>query len=134
MQNLGLNKLAQDAFKNSTEKGFYENATFNISEKLMLIVSELSEAQEADRTGNYSICGSMTKAMDSEKITESKEWENAFKKNFEKHVKNTFEDELADALIRILDLCGKLKIDIDWHVFMKMEYNSLREYKHGKKY
>jgi len=49
------------------------------------------------------------------------------------YVKDTFEDELADTIIRILDLCGYLGIDIDEHINLKMAYNRERPYKHNKK-
>ena len=46
--------------------------------------------------------------------------------------KDTFVDELADSLIRILDICGELKIDIESQVSWKMEKNKQREFMHGK--
>jgi NTP pyrophosphatase (non-canonical NTP hydrolase) len=49
-------------------------------------------------------------------------------------IKDTVEDELADVIIRTLDLCGYLGIDIEKHVELKMRYNESREYKHGKNY
>ena len=57
-----------------------------------------------------------------------------WKESFEVNIKDSFEDEIADTLIRLLDLVGCLKIDIDLHVAAKREYNRLRPYKHGKKY
>ena len=42
--------------------------------------------------------------------------------------------EIADAVIRLLDLSAGLGIDIDAHVCYKLEYNATRPYKHGKKY
>ena len=45
---------------------------------------------------------------------------------FENTIKDTFEDEMADTVIRILDICGKMKIDIEWHIVKKLEYNKLR--------
>lgn len=47
-------------------------------------------------------------------------------------VKDTLEDEMADSIIRALDMCGYLNIDIQAHVEAKMRYNSTRGYKHGK--
>jgi hypothetical protein len=41
-------------------------------------------------------------------------------------VKDSFHDEMADVLIRVLDLCGGYNIDIDWHIKMKMRYNATR--------
>jgi NTP pyrophosphatase (non-canonical NTP hydrolase) len=53
---------------------------------------------------------------------------------FAKDVKDTFEDELADAVIRIADLCGYLNIDLESHIKAKMRYNETRPHKHGKEY
>lgn len=44
-----------------------------------------------------------------------------------------FAIELADVLIRVLDLCGLLEIDIDDAVRRKHEYNKTRPYRHGGK-
>jgi NTP pyrophosphatase (non-canonical NTP hydrolase) len=41
--------------------------------------------------------------------------------------------ELADCIIRILDFCGKEKIDIDKAIKLKNEYNKKRSYRHGNK-
>ena len=49
-------------------------------------------------------------------------------------VKGSFEEEMADIVIRVMDLCAFKNIDLEAHVKAKMRYNSLREYKHGKKY
>jgi NTP pyrophosphatase (non-canonical NTP hydrolase) len=57
-----------------------------------------------------------------------------YKEYFEQHVKDTFEDELADTVIRLLDMAKKLDIPLESHVLAKMRYNSLRPYKHGKAY
>ena len=87
---------------------------------LMLIVSELAEAMEADRKGRYADLGKYYKGIEY---------------SFETYVKDTFEDELADTAIRIFDLCEALGIDIQKHIELKMEYNKSRSYKHGgKKY
>lgn len=45
-----------------------------------------------------------------------------------------FEEELADTLIRIFDLCGTMGIDIGAQIADKMEINMGRPYKHGKVY
>ena len=58
--------------------------------------------------------------------------EDYWKLLFQKHVKDTFEDEIADTFIRLLDLVCALEIDIDLHIELKRRFNSLREFKHGK--
>ena len=43
-----------------------------------------------------------------------------------------FKEELADTFIRLLDLCGGLKIDIEDEIAQKSQKNKNRPYKHGK--
>ena len=66
--------------------------------RLMLVVSEASEAAEAVRMGDL----------------------------------NSFQEELADILIRVLHICGVLGIDIQAVVASKMVINELRPIHHGK--
>lgn len=94
-----------------------------ISQKLMLIVSELGEALEANRKGK----------MESDIAGVDPNTHN-FKQNFEEGVKDTFGDELADAQIRLLDLAGWLNIPFEGHVKLKHLYNTMRPYKHNKQY
>lgn len=132
-----LNELSKEAYINSKNHGFHDSDNVEtgselfhlfVSQKLALMHSELSEALEADRKNKF--CIADTKYLQDI----SNQSDNIFKYEFEKYIKNTFEDELADVLIRIFDLCGWLNIDLDKHVEMKMKYNSLREKKHGKEY
>lgn len=41
--------------------------------------------------------------------------------------------ELADALIRIFDLCGFYGIPLEEALLVKMQYNKTRPYRHGGK-
>jgi NTP pyrophosphatase (non-canonical NTP hydrolase) len=122
-----INELSKIIHSKAKEKGFYDGE-FNLSEKLMLIVSELGEAQESDRKNRKANLEYFLERQKELVADEGKV------RAFESSVKDTLEDELADALIRILDLCGYLKIDIGNHVEIKMWYNSTRPEKHGKKY
>ena len=45
---------------------------------------------------------------------------------------DNFREELADAFIRLLDLCGGLNIDIEKEIYQKSMVNKKRPYKHGK--
>ena len=94
----------------------------NIGELLMLIVSELGEALEAHRKSRFT----NKEFLYNESVTHEN--------GFQAFIKDTFEDELADAVIRICDMCGYLNIDLEKHIELKMKYNATREYKHGKKY
>ena len=119
-----LNKLRDEVHENAKNKGFWDNQR-ETGTLLMLCVSELAEAMEADRKDRYA---------DLELIEKDKEDFIDFKWSFENSIKDTFEDELADAIIRILDICGSRGIDIDKHIELKMKYNATRERMHGKKY
>lgn len=54
--------------------------------------------------------------------------------HFKEYVKDTVEDEISDVIIRCFDLCGKMNIDIERHIRLKMDYNAGRPHKHGKAY
>ena len=45
---------------------------------------------------------------------------------------DNFREELADTFIRLFDLCGGLKIDIEAEIIKKAEKNKARPYMHGK--
>jgi NTP pyrophosphatase (non-canonical NTP hydrolase) len=120
-----INQLAKKIHENAKSKGFFDSEK-NIGEMLCLIHSEVSEALEADRNSNYTTCNM--------NVINGWHFDEDFKPEFTKNVKNTFEDELADVVIRVLDLCAFKGIDIEAHIKAKMRYNSLREHKHGKKY
>ena len=45
---------------------------------------------------------------------------------------DNFREEIADAFIRLFDLCGGLKIDIEGEINKKCDINKKRPYKHGK--
>ena len=116
----GLNKLSKELNKFQIDAGFTDS---NITQRLMLVVSEISEAFEAYRKDhratkvNFELC-----ATDEE-----------FKNIFEKEVKDTLEDEMADSIIRLIAFCGENDINIEKHIQLKMKYNELRGHKFGGK-
>ena len=120
---MNLNDIATAVYASNKAKGFWDQER-NVGETLMLVVTELSESLEAHRSGRFCTQGDKVAYLESDDMVQ------AFKSN----IKDTFEDELADAVIRILDLCGGLDIDIDFHIRTKMMYNATRPYKHGKNY
>lgn len=131
-----INELAKQIHQNNVAKGFYEEEK-NIGEMLALIHSEVSEALECDRKDKYcrlhdpfDRAGNTTFDDMENPGYDDITWESFFKQD----VKDTFEDELADIIIRVLDLAAYKDIDIESHIKYKMRYNSMREYKHGKKY
>ena len=129
-----INELAKQVHQNAKDHGFFDEER-NIGEMLCLIHSEVSEALEADRKGKYCEINSiMLSGLADKNYGASFCNDEAAKDHFEVYVKNTFQDELADIVIRVMDLAAFKNIDLEAHIKAKMRYNSLREYKHGKKY
>lgn len=120
-----INKLAKEIHAINVKNGFYEDEK-NIGEMLALIHSEVSEALECDRKDKYCTISAKAFLGTTEDVL--------FKAGFQDNIKDTFEDELADIMIRVMDLAEYKGIDLESHIAAKMRYNSLREYKHGKKY
>ena len=129
-----LNKLATEIHENAKSKGFFDSEK-NIGEMLCLIHSEVSEALEADRKKMYTNVSEIKlKGLADKNFDATFNDEAVFKDFFSTCVKNTFEDELADVVIRVLDLCAFKGIDIEIHIKAKMRYNESRPHKHGKSY
>ena len=115
-----LNELRDRAYKIACEHGLHEEG---LSDKhcLMLVIKELSEAVEADRKGNYAY----QKISSTSRYTSFPTSENRFKKEFKAFIKNTVEDKLADAVIRLLDLAGLMDIEAQRIQTMDEAYVSL---------
>lgn len=135
-----INELAKQIHQNAIDKGFFEKEK-NIGEMLCLIHSEVSEALEADRIDNYYDADTRYRLNKDLSLNGAK-WsfdmvdkdEGAWINWFGSEVKNSFQDELADIMIRVMDLAAFKSIDLEMHIAAKMRYNSLREKYHGKKY
>lgn len=112
MNEIYLNALRNRAYKIACEHGFHDKELSN-EHFLMLVITELAEAVDADRKGRRS------------KVNEFNRWQRdfpphteegkirAFKEDFEAYIKDTVEDELTDAVIRLLDLAGLRCISIE---------------------
>lgn len=86
----------------------------NIPEKIALMHSELSEALEFYRGRGIDFFYSEDdKGMDTKP--------------------DGFWIELADCMIRIMDLAGAYDVDMEAYIKMKHEYNKTRPYRHGGK-
>ena len=97
-----LNRLAKEIYEANRAKGFWVRVRSS-AELFVLIQSELFEALEAERRG-----------LGAQKVRECLDMMEAdgFKEFFVEHIKDSFEDELADTVIRILDMAGAWNIDI----------------------
>lgn len=96
-----LNRYAKICHQRAVDKGF-GNVLHSIMHYLMLVISELCEAVEADRKDKWAKLTPDT--IDTLKRIEGE----PFVKMFLDEVKDTVEDELADAVIRLLDMLGHL--------------------------
>jgi NTP pyrophosphatase (non-canonical NTP hydrolase) len=119
---MNIKETMTRAYEINKKNGFWERPV-ETGVRLMLVVSELAEALEADRHGRYFDGGIGLMDLNDED----------FKGEFQSDVKDTFEDELADAVIRLFDMCEGAHIDLPFHIEAKLRYNSLRPYKHGGK-
>lgn len=109
-------ELVESSHRVSLQHGWYDLQTVDgkiveelvpIPEKLCLVHSEISEALEAFRDHGL-LC-----------VAEPKP--------------EGFVIELADAVIRIADLCGALGLDLEHAIRNKQAYNANRPYRHGGK-
>lgn len=186
---MNLNELRDQAYRIACEHGFHEEE-YSDEHLMMLVITEISEAVEADRKGARANYEDFAKAMVDEYCFPPEARKELFQMNFAKHIKGSLEEELADVAIRLLDFAGlwdidmsvvhevpirqkefieqffwlcemiclwksslpkhaeivpyffgvllniasRTNIDLMGYVRLKMKYNSMREYKHGKKY
>jgi NTP pyrophosphatase (non-canonical NTP hydrolase) len=103
--NLNLNELKDRAYVNAKEHGFHDN-DFSDEHYLMLIITEIGEAVDADRKNRRIDIANFKESI---KAGYPYPW----RLYFECFIKDTVEDEFADIAIRLLDLAGMKDITID---------------------
>lgn len=114
-----IRDMQLDIYRNNVDHGFWdetspeelqENPEY-FGNKLMLVVSELVEAHDDLRSGDPERLGFFLNAQGKPE---------------------GFSTEIADAIIRLLDLSAHLGLDIGSVILAKHKYNKTRPYKHGK--
>lgn len=111
MSKIDLNALRDGAYKTACEHGFHDEELSN-EHCLCLVISELMEAVEADREGKRA-CIESYKLLSQASIERTGNPEYFNEVSFLYHIKDTVEDELSDAVIRLLDLAGLRDITIE---------------------
>lgn len=113
-----LTRYAEELHERSKVAGFWEK---DHSDRycICLVVGELMEAVEADRKGKRANYNSMV----------SDYYDSDFKIAFEDCIKDSFEDELADTVIRLLDLAGKhyLRVEPNHDIYLVYESDTVPE-------
>lgn len=113
-----VNRLAVDVFETSKKNGFWHIDDISlfamVPVKLALISDEVSEALKVHR----------------EEFTDTLENLN----NMTAEQEYQFTEELADIVIRTLDLAGGLGLNIGESIMEKAEKNKTRPFRHGKRY
>nr|UVX43312.1 MAG: dUTPase [Bacteriophage sp.]DAI98737.1 MAG TPA: NTP-PPase-like protein [Caudoviricetes sp.] len=112
MSKIDFNALRDRAYKCACAHGFH-NTELSNGHLLMLVITELSEAVEADRKGKY-FKGISTFEREFNRYSALVDENKRFECAFEKYVKDTVSDEMADAVIRLLDLAGLRGISLEF--------------------
>lgn len=119
MSKIDFNALRDRAYKCACEHGFHETKLSN-EHLMMLVITELSEAVEADRKEKRANVAMFKERQGSNRTISQTTQIKWFKEDFDDYIKDSVEDELSDACIRLLDLAGSLDISLeDIYDFMK---------------
>lgn len=119
---MDFEKLKQEAFATAKAHGWHDE---DLSDEtyLMLIITEIAEAVQADRKGKHADVAKFNEYqtyygtfLPSEEIRTIR-----FKEDFEEYIKNSVEDELADVVIRCLDMAGLRGIDFGYVTSLSRE-------------
>ena len=119
------NNLRDRAYDNACKHGFHDEK-FSDEHWLMLIITEIGEAVNADRKGKHADIEEFNKTT---KITDF-----GFMRAFERYIKDSVCDELADVVIRCLDFAGLRKFELteigcgsDTSEFTELMFETVKE-------
>lgn len=104
---MNLNELKDRAYKIACEHGWHDK---ELSDEtyLMLIITEIAEAVNADRAGKHAQTAMFKANCNTPQVNPDKHWVFIY----DQFVKNTVEDELSDVVIRCLSFAGHRRWDL----------------------
>ena len=116
MSKTNLNILRDKAYKTACEHGFHEQELSN-EHCFCLVISELMEAVETDRKGKRANVDRYNKKIANSRICQGLDpdipKERGYEVAYNETIKGSIEEELADAVIRLLDLAGLRGISLE---------------------
>ena len=121
-----INEIAADVAFTSKSKSFGVDAT-NIDQKLLLVVSEVCEAQEELRDGR-----GLAEIYYNQQPCDCEVYQSCEKCRNPKP--EGFPIEIADAIIRLFHIGHAVGIDLNAVIEQKLTYNKTRPDKHGRKF
>ena len=126
-----LNEFVKDIHSNAVAHGWWDEPR-SFGEIVALCHSELSEALEEDRAGKQLIYCETGIKLNKDCCDDGCVGAACFRDNSAKP--EGVAVEMIDCIIRILDWCGQMGIDVEAVLEAKHAYNKTRPYKHGKNY
>ena len=123
---MDLNKLKDEAYSIAKANGWHDEEHSD-EHFLMLIITEVAEAVQADRDNRHADVAKFKKWQGNSLPLSEETRTRRFKEDFEAYIKNTVEDELADVVIRCLDLAGLREFDLKEVATLVGELESLEE-------
>lgn len=108
---MNINELRDWAYQVAVKHGWFEEE-HSASHHMMMVVTELSEAVNAERMDRYADLASFHDGMGLHA---------PFEQVYESYIKDSVEDELADAVIRVLSYAGSVGLSFTEDVFCKEE-------------
>ena len=115
---MNINEIADRAHYHAVKAGFYkDDAKHEIIEKISEESMELMSSIVLNHNCDIDIFERDVNTYN----------EKTFPIRFEKVVKNSIGDEMADNILLLLAASRELNIDIEKHITYKQKYNSLRD-------
>jgi len=114
-----LNRLRDACYACSKDHGFHDRDNFDLwfANQCNNLTAEISELWDAWRTHKSTEYCDKADKMRAQGLTPL----------------TCQSEELADIIIRVCDMAGRMNIDLEMAVYNKFQYNLTRPYKHGKR-